>query len=196
MSSASIIISALLGLGIISHSIALLYKYRDNNEKTRSVCKYKIYFRILGDIFIACFIISFCFISMRIPIDYLHEVISKKEQIGLVEIRRISGLFFISFIICFGAGGAFAGLLSVFQSNLTQFKRTILLIISFLPLVFTILYFIISPFNNIYSLIKLGFLYSGICWIVNGPSILFGRHWFELGPILFDKIHRNRNKSV
>ena len=197
MSSAlTIIFAVLFGLGLISHSIALSYECKENAEKRGFVCRHKTYFRKTGDMFIACFIIFFCFISMRIPIDYLHKVISQQDQIGLIEIRRISGLFLISFIVCFGAGGCYAGLLSVFQSNLTQLKRIILLIVCLLPLVFTILHFIISPFSNIWLLIKLGIMYSSMCWIVNGPSIILGRHWFELSSILLRKIHLHKKTQI
>jgi len=90
---------------------------------------------------------------------------------------------FTMMIICSGFLGVFIGLLSVFQSNLTKVKRIILLVISLLPIIFTILLLLINhtkePADS-WSTIKLGLGASFGCWLINGPAIVIGKHFLPV----------------
>jgi hypothetical protein len=92
-------------------------------------------------------------------------------------------LFLMMSISDWGWSAIFIGMLSVFYSNLTRFKRLLLLLISLIPIPLTILLLsIISPHKpeEIFKFVKIG-AYSFItCWVFNGPAIITGKHFFRV----------------
>ena len=86
----------------------------------------------------------------------------------------------------------FIGMLSIFQSNLTKVKRGILLVISILPIMFTVLLLLIDPTEkpeDSYSVIELCLGSLAGCWMVNGPAIILGKHFF---PACWGIMHKLR----
>ncbi len=110
------------------------------------------------------------------------------QQIRATEIHSAWAMLLMLMIACSGLSGALIGLLSVFQSNLTKVKRTILLIICLLPMSFTIVLLPIQPLDNLWTTIKLGLIYSSICWIINGPAILTGKHFLQMSWAILRKL--------
>jgi len=98
------------------------------------------------------------------------------------SLRFALASFLISAIPISGISGVCIGSLSVFYSNITKVKRIILLIISLLPIIFTILLLLIKPTEEpelFWLTIKLGLGASFGCWLINGPAIIIGKHFFR-----------------
>lgn len=127
-----------------------------------------------------------------IPIIYMFASISVKSILlnrtynvePLSESLRFALAFFlISAIPISGISVGLIGLLSVFQSNITKAKRIILLIISLLPIMFTTLLLLtnhIEKPEDIRLIIKLGLGSLAACWVINGPAIITGKHFFRV----------------
>jgi len=100
-----------------------------------------------------------------------------------MDLHFALAFFLMNLIIISGFSGFFIGLLSVFQSNLTKAKRIILVVISLLPIIFTILLLLINltrePADS-WSTIKLGLGASFSCWLINGPAIIIGKHFIQV----------------
>jgi len=111
-----------------------------------------------------------------------------ESEIKLESSHYVWWPFLISSIGISGLSGVLLGDLSVFQSNLTKVKRFILLIICLLPTVFTILALLIGHSETYWPIIKLGLIYSFICWINNGPAIIIGRHFFWVAWVVLRKL--------
>ncbi|MCK4292759.1 MAG: hypothetical protein KAY65_06145 [Planctomycetes bacterium] len=102
---------------------------------------------------------------------------------------RFSWFMFLMFAMCVsGWLGMLVGLLSVFQSNLTKAKRTILLVVCLLPVLLTILTVAIDPYEESRSILRLGLLSSFACWLVNGPALLMGKPWPQTIDSLLQKL--------
>jgi hypothetical protein len=93
------------------------------------------------------------------------------------------GLFVIMSIQQCGSSAFIIGMLSVFHSNLTRFKRLFLFVISLLPIPLVILSLFINPPEKpddlrititagVYSLLS--------CWLINGPAIIAGKHFLRV----------------
>jgi hypothetical protein len=93
--------------------------------------------------------------------------------------------FSIVAIFWSGMSGVLIGFMSVFQSNLTKRKRLILLVISILPIGFTIL---ASCINKPLTLWSIGLIYLTYCLIINGPAIIAGKHITQVGWLLMRKL--------
>jgi len=142
----------------------------------------------VGDIFLIFITLLLCLPWVSFPINTVLKAVSEHHQIGTRELRLICSIFLISMITCSGIAGGLVGLLSIFRSNLTKVKRIILLIISLLPLIFTIIDLSITSTENLWSFIKLGLIYSSTCWIINGPAIITGKHFFRVSWALLCKL--------
>ncbi len=137
------------------------------------------------DIIIICLII-FISLTMIYSIEmFLESLIDFNENQTSDRTFESSILPFelsillISLIWYSGIAGFFTGLLSVFQKNIKKTKRIILLIISILPIFFTISLLIIWPNENRWSTIQFGFTPSIFCWFINGPAIILGQPWIK-----------------
>jgi len=103
---------------------------------------------------------------------------------------------FAFFLICAtyasGLSGILIGMLSTFHSGLTKVKRIFLIVISFLPLAFTILFFLTVPKEkpeDFWPMFKLGLGGFISCWIINGPAIILGKHFL---PVAWNILRRLR----
>jgi hypothetical protein len=155
--------------------------------------KHRKFIRKLCDMFLICILLFnlllFMYIAIPILINNIFKSPSEYEiQAGSVEARWF---ILLMFAICIsGLSGMLLGLLSVFQSNLTNLKRAILLIIVVLPLASTILALRIDPYEDPWSILKLGLLSSLGCWLVNGPAVLAGISFFQIINAFVTKLFR------
>lgn len=135
----------------------------------------------LTDIFIICYVLFLLLVFIRYPVSQIFNALSEPQQIRAILLQTAGATFFIVMIPTASLSGVLIGCLSVFQSNLTRIKRFILLIICLLPTAFAILFLLIEPLEDSWSIIiKLGLAGSLPCWIINGPAVLTGRHFFQI----------------
>jgi hypothetical protein len=142
----------------------------------------------IGDIFLIFIILLLCLPWFSFLIDTVLKAASEHDKIGTPELRFICSIFLILMIASSGIAAGPIGFLSVFRSNLTKAKRIILLIISLLPLIFTIINLLIAPAENLWSLVKLGLIYSSTGWIINGPAIITGKHFSRVSWAIMCKL--------
>ena len=98
------------------------------------------------------------------------------------SLRFALAIFLICAIPTSSVSAGLIGILSVFQLNITKAKRIILLVISLLPIIFLILFlFINHPEKPVDSrlAIKLSLVSLLGCWLINGPAIITGKHFFQ-----------------
>ena len=135
------------------------------------------------DVCIICFVLVYCLLLMSFPVRQIFGALHAPQPIRAIDFHFALAFFLMNLIIISGLSGFFIGLLSVFQSNLTKVKRIILFVISLLPIIFTILLLLINhtkePANS-WSTIKLGLGASFGCWLINGPAIIIGKHFFRV----------------
>lgn len=133
------------------------------------------------------FVVSFAWVpiiyfSTAIALESIFNPSPKPEPLS-ESLRFALAFLLIGAIPASGTSGALIGLLSVFHSNLTKGKRTILLIASLLPLIFTILLLLINYTEkpeDCRSIIRLGLGSLAGCWIINGPAIIVGKHFVRV----------------
>ncbi len=155
--------------------------------------KHRKLIRKLCDIFLICILLFNLLLFMRIAIPILIRNILNPPSEPEIRAGHVQATWFIFLMsaICFsGLSGMLVGLLSVFQSNLTKVKRAILLIIVVLPLASTILALLIDPYEDTWSILKLGLLSSLGCLLVNGPAVLIGKSFFQIMNVFVTKLYR------
>ncbi len=164
------------------------------SPKATIFVKHRKLIRKLCDIFLICILLFNLLLFMRIAIPVLINNIFKppsEHEIRAEDVQAASWSILLTATICLsGLSGMLVGLLSVFQSNLTKLKRVILLIIVFLPLASTILALRIGPYEDSWSILKLGLLSSLGCWLINGPAVLAGISFFQIINVLVTKLYR------
>lgn len=139
--------------------------------------KHKKTINKVTDVCIICFVLVCCFLLLSFSVRQMFDALHAPQSIRAIDLHFALGNFLISFLIISGLSGFYIGLLSVFQSNLTKAKRVILLVISLLPIIFTILVLLINlrePADS-WSIIKIGLAGSFCCWLINGPAIIIGK---------------------
>jgi len=155
--------------------------------------KHRKLIRKLCDIFLICILLFNLLLFMRIAIPILIDNIFKPPsgpEIRAGHVEASWSILLTATICLSGLSGMLLGLLSVFQSNLTNAKRVILLIIVVLPLASTILALRIDPYEDSWSILKLGLLFSLGCWLINGPAVLAGISFFQIINVLVTKLYR------
>jgi len=155
--------------------------------------KHRKLIRKLCDIFLICILLLslllFMYIAKPVLIDNIFKPPSEHE-IREGDVEASWSILLTATIYLSGLSGMLIGLLSVFQSNLTNAKRVILLIIVVLPLASTILALRIDPYEDSWSILKLGLLSSLGCWLINGPAVLAGISFFQIINVLVTKLYR------
>lgn len=171
-------------------------KYPPPFPKVRSFFfKHKKTIHKIADIFLISVVLF-----QWIPILYMFASIGVKSILlnrtynvePLSESLRFALAFFLNHAIHIsGISVGLIGLLSVFQSNITKAKRIILLIISLLPIMFTTLLLLtnhIEKPEDIRLIIKFGLGSLATCWVINGPAIITGKHFFRVSWSLLRKL--------
>jgi len=96
------------------------------------------------------------------------------------EFEKTDLLISLQFMIFWsGLSGFLFGYISIFHSNLTIIKRVILLIVCLLPVVFTILSWLIEKIS-LRPNIQLCLYSSTLSWITNATAIFAGKHFFRV----------------
>jgi len=156
--------------------------------------KHKDAIRQAGDIFLA-FVVCICWI----PLIYMFASRALKSVLNpgrvplplMEQLKYAVEFFSIGAMYASGLSGGLIGLLSVFQSKLTNGKRLFLLVISLLPIVFTAILIFTTPVEEpqyFGSLIKNGLASLFECLIINGPAIIFGQHFIRVSWSLMRKL--------
>ena len=148
--------------------------------------KYKDIMIKVGDTGIIFFILLFVFLMVIPPIrNFFRPLPYSQEILPTVQKTELS-LLFLNLIPCSGFLAFLAGLLSIFQKNITKFKRLFLFIICLIPVFLTILTcFIISKSLNETEeiqkeTVKLGLIYSVLAWFINGTAIISGKSFTQV----------------
>lgn len=147
-------------------------------KPSRFFTKHKKTIYKIGDIFLISVVLFGWLPIIYIAVEPIFNSLYKPE-IQVETIQTGCAFFLISAIPISGLSGIIVGLLSVFHSNLTKVKRSILLVICVLPIAFTALLLMIKPSLDPRSTIKLGLMASFNCWIINGPAIIIGKHFYR-----------------
>jgi hypothetical protein len=157
-------------------------------KPSKFLTKHKKAINKIMDVCIICVVLVYCLLLMSFPIIQIFDALSAPAPIRATDLQVVLAFFLMELIISSGFSGLFIGFLSVFQSNLTKVKRIILLIISLLPIAFTTLLLLIEPSAKHWSTIKLGLNCTAGCWIINGPAILIGKHFFPVSWNIMRKL--------
>jgi hypothetical protein len=139
--------------------------------------KYKKTIYNLTDALIILFVVLFWLLMVIPSINTIRQALSDPEPVKAISLPFALSSFFTAIIDVLGLSGLLLGLLSIFHSNLAAIKRLILLFISLLPISFTILALLVCPAEDRWSTFKLGLISSFICWLINGPAIIIGKHF-------------------
>ena len=134
--------------------------------------------RIL-DVLLICLVLLWSLFPLSF-VGEIYTALSAPEPIRFISLRVAFKLFFLFLIIWSGISGFFVGLLSVFHFNLTRTKRTILLIVCLLPLIFTALQIGMDITESPWIAIQICFYYSLGSWIINTPTVLLGKHFSQV----------------
>jgi len=118
--------------------------------------------------------------------DFSSILESEPFRIKSLQSKRM--FLFSILIIWSGISGFFVGFLSVFQSNITNTKRIILLIVCLIPIVFTIIQLLTGYTENLWSTIQLCLLFSAGCWIMNMTAVLVGKSLSEFSGNISKKL--------
>jgi len=154
-------------------------------QQSKFFTKHKKTINKISDICIVCLVLVFCLLLVYVLVIPIIDTLSFPQKIRAIDICFACAPSLILAIPTSGLSGVVIGFLSVFHSNLTKRKRVILLIICLLPLAFTILVFTVTvlltgDIEEPWLLIKLGLIYSLLCWIINGPAIIIGKHFLPV----------------
>jgi len=143
----------------------------------------------ITDVFIILFILVSCLLLMSFPVIRIFDALFKSPQPSrAIDLHFAWAYLFIKMIICSGFSAMFIGMLSIFQSNLTKVKRLILFIICLLPMVFTIITLLIETTEEPWSTVRLGLIFSCNGWVINGPAIILGKHFFPVSWSIIRKL--------
>ena len=105
-------------------------------------------------------------------------------------IRAVSFFtLFVDMVVWSGVLGPLVGFHSFFQSDLTKFKRIVLLILCLMPALFTVLALLIGSAEDRRLMILLGVVFSAPGWIENGPSVLIGQPLFHIVWRILCRLH-------
>jgi hypothetical protein len=176
-------------LAIIAILIAIHYfwgKAPPPKKPGKFYLKHKKTITRITDIFlISVFLLGWFTILYRsLPIAFEPIFNPPSSPLPLAEhFKSALGLFSTVAIPILGTSGMLIGMLSIFQSNLTKGKRIILIVISLLPIVFTVLLLLITGTEipeARWSTIKLGLGALAVCWVFNGPAIITGTHFIKV----------------
>ncbi len=96
---------------------------------------------------------------------------------------------FAVLVVWSGPVGALLGLLSCFRSNLTRFKRTVLLGLCLLPVLFATLALLTGPAEWGWLLIQLCLLFSAPDWVANGSRVVTGQPLSHIVGRIMCKLH-------
>jgi hypothetical protein len=94
-----------------------------------------------------------------------------------MELRFAWLSFFGGMAIASAWGGALVGMLPVFQTNMTRFKRIVLLVLCLLPMMFIMLNSAAASSELDWPVIR---SFSVPCWVINGPAVLTGQPLFQV----------------
>lgn len=133
----------------------------------------------ISDILVICMVLLWSYILLPIAwIDLRNPIESESTRTFVQHLGFMCT--FIFFTIWSGISGFWIGFLSIFHSNITIIKRIILLIICLLPIVFTILQMLTEIIESPWLIVQNCLFFSAGSWIINMPSVLVGRSFFEL----------------
>ena len=152
-----------------------------NIKSSALIQKHRKKIILIGNIWLLLSIVFWFYISMMSPINALRKTLTYQSASKFVILCNIS-MFILGMIMFTGIAGIFAGFLSYFRYHITTNKRIILLVICLLPAFLIIAGSIIHPQLNISSndsllIIKTGILVCSCSWLINGITIIFGRHF-------------------
>lgn len=145
--------------------------------------KHKQIIARISDIVIVCIIIFINLSMLFFPVKMLFEF-SKYPT----DLRYELLILFINLIITSGWTSVYIGLLSLFQKNISKLKRIFLLIICFLPVLFTVLAILYEPNENYTLSIELCLSSLSRCLLINGPAIILGIGFFRFCWLVFNKL--------
>jgi hypothetical protein len=179
----NIFFNAWLWIGIAAVLLAIRYffgKPQQPRKPSEFFLKHKKTIRRIFDGFLIIMLVFHWVIVFYFSITL---ALGRPKDIPPIPIHFQLGLFLIMSISHWGGSAIIIGMLSVFHSNLTKFKRLILLIISLIPIPLTILLLVImSPEKpeELWRTIMSGLVTLMTCWLFNGPAIIAGKHFFHV----------------
>ena len=163
-------------------------------KTSRFYLKHKKAIYKITDIFLILVIlfgwVPIIYMSTSSALESIFNRPSKAEPLS-ESLRFALAFFLIPAIPISGISGGLIGFLSIFHRNLTKAKRIILFIISLLPITFTTLLLLVNyqekPQDS-WLTIKLGLGSLVGCWLINGPAIITGKHFFRVSWALLCKL--------
>ncbi len=143
------------------------------------------------DIFVVCVVLLWSYLLLYVVRkDFC--VLSESEPIRTMSLRLDWMFLFSLLIIWSGISGFSVGFLSIFQSNLTKVKRTILLTVCLLPIVFTAVFAILQMSGDTkestWMIVQLCIYCSAGSWIINMPAVLVGKDFFKFSGDILQKV--------
>jgi len=143
----------------------------------------------VSDVFIICFVSAM--VVFVVWFSFWDLVASPAED----EFRRQTdwqfawGIFTGGMTIASAWGGFLVGLLSVFQANITPFKRIVLLVLCLLPVAFVVSNLSVLHSDQGWREIPLVALCVLPSWLVNGPPVLTGQPFSRIMWRLMRKLN-------
>ncbi len=131
------------------------------------------------------------FLFLLHPVHTILDALSTPQPIRAASLR-FAVAYSSAFMIWWSSGeGLLVGCLSFFESNVTTWKRTILLVLCLLPMVFAVLALAIDAnlVEHPWPMIQLSVCLSMFNWIVNVPPVVTGRTLSDITRRIMAKLH-------
>jgi hypothetical protein len=194
----AIVFAASMGIGTAANVMVYSYQTEDGTQITKQPSFINRYGKIItrfGNILILSWIGFLFYINLLIPVDTLHKAMIEKQQISNFAVRSIISMFLSSMIWSVSAGIATASFLTIFLSKITKAKRIFLLIICLLPPAFAGALLLLQPEFDAWLIIQIGLLATFTAWLMNGTTIIFGKHFLTFAGIATNKLLTKMQKK-
>ncbi len=178
-------IAAIPVLGMLAASTAYSLRLTPHTKVFRFEIDVHKVLAWTGNILLACWIAFLFYLHLSPPIETLFKAISNQQSISSLAIRSIFSMFLVAMITFTGTAMAAASFFSIFICNITKSKRILLLILCLIPPLLTFVSLLIQPKMVI---LQLGLGYSFIAWLMNGATIIWGKHSLTFAFALVDKL--------
>jgi len=127
---------------------------------------------------IACVVLITCPVLL-ISVQSIFDTASLPRLIRATGFEAYSVALSVMLMFWSGAAGFMIGQLSTFQSNLTERKRILLLVICLLPVVFMLTALAMDVAGLRWSIVLICVGVSWPSWLVNASAIVTGQHFYR-----------------
>ena len=175
--------------GIIATSMVHFHKLDKDIETIKKhsfVAKHNKTISFVGNIFLLIAIVVVFYLKFKIPLKSNFNYLKRSNSINIQRLLSVTQSLLGAITGFIGMSGSFAGFFTFFRYDITKTKRIILLIICLIPIILTAINLLICPYLGRWSvesdlLLKLGIQSFLSVFLINGATIILGKHIMTIG---------------